>query len=178
VILNRIAFVAALLLLAAEPEAADPKPDNLIVYGSGFAFAVREPAGWIGDTKRASEYGASVVLYPRGANPGQPNVALIRVLIARKADEDTAADLEHDMKGYRARFHGIRFKDIEVTHPSYRSFPKLFFVPGQFFEYITYLNPGADNPYLMSVSMNKQSQEATPSEFAAYQQVIGSLQLL
>ena len=44
---------------------AQPGLDSLLVYGEGFAFSVKEPEGWIGDTEHAGMYQANA-LYPRG----------------------------------------------------------------------------------------------------------------
>ena len=171
--------VLGLLLTTSICTAADTqKLDNLIVYGEGFGFTVKEPSGWIGDTQRAGQFQANVIFYPRGANLESSNTPIIRVLVARKVDEDTATDLAHDMKGYQAQYKDVKFKDIKVAHPTYRPFAKLFYAPGRFFEYVTYLNPGVGKPQLLSVSMNKQQSEATESEFSAYTRVIASLQLL
>jgi hypothetical protein len=177
-IARRAVTTIALLFLSAMVWAADQKLDNFIVYGEGFAFSLKEPAGWVGDIRRASEFGANVILYPAKANLNAQAVPIVRVVVSSKADEDTAADLAHDMESYRSEFSEAKFKDIAVSHASYRTFAKLFYVPGKFYEYVTYVNPGADSSNLLSVSLNKQRTEATAAELSAYGQVIQSLQLL
>ena len=171
-------LLAAFLVTASAPSmAAEPEPDNLIVYGEGFAFSVKEPDGWIGDVEKSQEFAANLILYPRGASLKSPGTPIIRVLISRKADEDTSADLAHDMEQYRAGYPGVQFKDVAISHPVYSTYPKLFFIPGRFFEYTTYLNPGSGRWQLISLAMNKQRQEATASELSAYKQIIASLLL-
>lgn len=95
-----------------------------------------------------------------------------------KVDDNTQEDLSHDMNGYKDQYGGIQFEDISVTHPSYRTFPKLFTVPGQFYEYVAYVNPGPGKKQMFSVSMNKQKTEATPHELNTFQEIIASLRLL
>jgi len=170
-------LAGVLAALIAPSRAAEPRRDNLIVYGEGFAFSVKEPPGWVGDAEKSKEFQANLVLYPRGAILKNPGTPIIRVLISRKADEDTAADLAHDMSGYRAKYPAVQFKDVAISHPKYSTYAKLFFIPGQFFEYTTYLNPGAGKWQLISVAMNKQRQEATASELSAYKQIVASLLL-
>ena len=103
--------------------------------------------------------------------------APIFVKILGKADEDTAGDLAADMKGYRSRYPKVEFADIDVPHPSYRVFPKLFFIPGKFYEYVAYLNPGQGQPLIFSVWMSAE-QPATAEELSALRFVVKSLVLL
>ena len=44
-------------------------------------------------------------------------MALIRVRVSGKADENTMGDLQADMDGYRQEYAGVAFEDIAVAHP-------------------------------------------------------------
>ncbi len=55
---------------------------------------------------------------------------------------------------------------------------KRFYIPGQFYEYVTYVNPGPKKPVLLSVSMNTQKLEASEKELEAYKSAVQSLTLL
>jgi len=166
-------LVLVLAILATLPlERAEA--DGLIVYGSGFAFTVSEPPGWIGDTKAAATLGANIIFYRRGETAVRSK-ALIRVLVADKVDENTVADLESDERDYRQRYPKVIFKDVAVSHAEYKTYPKLFCVPGEFYEYVTYLNPGPTRPLLLSVSMNTQKEPATAEEWKTYHSIVSSL---
>ena len=170
-------FILPLYLLAGETSRTEKKLDALLVYGKGFVFSVNEPSGWVGDIEGAKKYSANIIFYPAG-KIHDPTQAVIRVLVIDKVDENTQEDLTHDMNGYKARYSGVKFKDISVSHPTYRIFPKLFTVPGQFYEYVAYVNPVPGKKQMFSVSMNKQKSEATTRELSAYQEIIASLRLL
>ena len=176
-ILLLASFLLPLSLLAGEASHTKKKLDALLVYGEGFVFSVKEPAGWVGDIEGAKNFSANIIFYPAG-KLHDPTQAVIRVLIVDKMDENTQEDLSHDMNGYKNQYPGIKFKDISISHPMYRTFPKLFTVPGQFYEYVSYVNPGPNKKQMFSVSMNKQKEEATRNELAIYQQIISSLQLM
>jgi len=180
--IQRIILLISLLslpltLLAGEGNHVDKRLDALLVYGDGFVFSVKEPQGLIGDINEAKRYSANIIFYPKG-KLNDTSQTLIRVLIVDKVDENTQKDLAYDMSTYRSKYPEIKFKDISVAHPSYRTFPKLFYIPGQFYEYVTYVNPSPGKKLMFSVSMNKQKTEATPSEFSAYKKVVKSLLLL
>ena len=155
---------------------AKPKGDGLLVYGDGFMFAVKEPSGWKSDIQNASRLGANIAFYHAGESP-ESAVALVRVRVSGKVDENTAGDLQADMDGYRQEYAGVDFEDIAVAHPRYRTFAKLFFVKDAFFEYVAYLNPGKGVPFILSVSMNKQGTRATKAEFESFQEVVRTLRL-
>jgi hypothetical protein len=162
-----LAILATLPLRTAEA-------DGLIVYGSGFAFAVSEPPGWIGDIKGAAAFGANIIFYQRGETPAHAS-AVVRVLVADKVDENTVTDLESDERDYRQRYPKVIFKDIAVSHASYAVYPKLFCVPGEFYEYVTYLNPGPRLHFLLSVSMNTGKESANSEDWKTYNSIVRSL---
>lgn len=170
-------FLLPSSLLAEETTRTEEKLDALLVYGKGFVFSVKEPSGWVGDIENARKYYANIIFYP-ATQKYETAQTIIRVLIVNKVDDNTQDDLLHDMKEYRNRYPAIEFKDFNVTHPTYRIFHKLFTVPGQFYEYVAYINPGPQKKHIFSVSMNKQKKEATSSELGVYQKIIASLQLL
>ena len=39
----------------------DKSIDNLMVYGDGFTFSLKEPQGWTGDIDNAAKYQANIV---------------------------------------------------------------------------------------------------------------------
>lgn len=170
-------FLLPIYLQAGAASRIEKKLDALLVYGEGFVFSVKEPSGWVGDIESAKQYSANIIFFPAGKIHDSTQT-VIRVLIVDKVDENTQEDLSHDMSGYKDQYGGIQFEDISVTHPSYRTFPKLFTVPGQFYEYVAYVNPGPSKKQMFSVSMNKQKTEATPHELNVYQEIITSLRLL
>ena len=169
----------AVVILAGTPclPGEEKKLDRLIVYGEGFAFGVKEPAGWKADTKNAATLDANILFY-RPAETIDTAIALIKIRIGSKVDENTAGDLAADMDGYKSRYPGIQFRDLDVSHGKYRVFSKLFTVPDQFYEYVVYLNPGKQTTKLFSVSMNKEKLAATREELAAFSEIVGSVELL
>jgi len=82
------------------------------------------------------------------------------------------------MREYRAQYPRIQFKDIPAKHPNYLCLAKVFYVPGKFYEYVTYVNPGPQKPVLFSVSMNTQNSEANAKELEGFESAIRSLTLL
>ena len=153
-----------------------PRPGGLLVYGADFVFAVTEPQGWTGDTSNAEKWGCNALFYPKGEVP--ENATLIRVNVARKSGDDVSEALKVDMERYKGRYPEVQFKNIDVAHADYRSFAKLFLSPGQFSEYVAYLDPGAKTRHLLSVAMSKSRAEANSAEMKAYRAVIRSVVLL
>ena len=152
--------------------------DGLVVYGDAWAFMVSEPKGWHGDTGQvAQEYQVNIVFVPENAASRQADVT-IRVRVNGKADESVADDLRADMDEYRTKYSKVKFADLKVDHPRYPLASKLFFVPGEFFEYVAYVNPGKGYSQVFSVALSKANEAATPTELAAYQKVLGSVMFM
>lgn len=162
--------------LAGEMPHVENKLDSLLVYGQGFIFSVKEPAGWKGDTVTAAQFSTNIIFYPASQLPEKAQT-IIRVLVADKVDENINEDLAHDMNEYRAQYPNIVFKKLAFSHPNYQVFSKLFIVPDNFYEYVTYVNPGSAKKLMFSVTMNKQKKEASELELDVYQKIIASLQM-
>jgi hypothetical protein len=156
---------------------AQQKLDQLLIYGDKFLFSVKEPAGWKGDTAGAEKFQSNVVLH-EATQPAESLDGLIRVRLNDKTDENISEDMEDDIRSYRAQYPQIRFKDIAIKNPAYPAVAKVFYVPGQFYEYVTYMNPGLGKPFIFSVSMNSQKSEATAKQLGAYESTVASLKLL
>ena len=151
--------------------------DSLLVYGEGFAFGVKEPAGWRSDTEaEAAKLHANIVFFP-SAGPKAGEVS-IRVRVNAKVDEDTIKDLQADMEGYRKEYPKIQFEEIPFKHAEYATFAKLFVQPGELYEYTAYLNPGPRYPFNLSVALSKEKSAATADELAAYETVLKSLKVV
>jgi len=176
--LGRLKARLLALAIAGVALSIQARADGLVVYGQDWAFTVAEPTGWHGDTAdSAARYQVNIVFLPDDSQSKRADVT-IRVRVNKKADELIAADLEADMNEYRAKFKKIRFADLKVHHPSYPLVSKLFFVPGEFFEYVAYVNPGKEYPYDFSVALSKANDPASPAELAAYQKVLQSVMFM
>jgi hypothetical protein len=172
----KLIFILFFVLRGIDSLAAE-KLDNLIIYGDNFMVSAKEPTGWKGDSTNASGYHVNLVFYRNNENV-QNAKTVIRILIADKTDENTTEDLKYDMESYRKQYPKAQFKDISVKHPEYKTYPKLFYVSNSFYEYVTYLNPGMNYRYNISVSMNVQNTEANTDDMKAYSYVIESIKAL
>lgn len=165
-----------LLLLLSSPALAETveRKEPILIQGDAFTVSVMEPAGWLADSTAHASEKESLVLSRAGSYGGTARPAM-RVLVSGKTDESTEEDLKFDMETYRRKFPGVQFRDIVVKHPEYRAFPKLFYVKGDFYEYVTYLNPGRTFTYLITVSMTIPTAEATSEDLQAYAALVASI---
>jgi hypothetical protein len=171
-LLRIVTFVAALAVSLGQE-----KLDRLLVFGDGFAFGVKEPSGWQGDTDAANSIGANILFCKKGESVRRFS-ALIYVRINEKTDEDLSGDLKADMDGYKREHPDVEFRDLVATHPDYAVYSKLFVLPRKSFEYVAYVNPGKGKPLMFSVAMNVPKREAYAEELKAYQAVLSSLTLI
>lgn len=153
------------------------KPDSLIVNTEQLSFAVREPSDWRGDTVAASKYDASIVFFPSNELSKSADVT-IRIRLIRKVDEHVANLLAAGMDGYRKKYSDIQFADLMIDHPTYATYSKLCFVPRRFYDYVTYINPGKDAPYVLSVELSVAKRPANEYERTALDSVARTLRVI
>jgi hypothetical protein len=174
-----IATIAGLLstiTLAQSPPPKSKSPmDSILVYGQDFVFSLKEPQGWRCTCgPEATEYGVNAILFPSAAESRARHVQ-IRVRVNEKVDENTAEDLNADMREYKKKYPKVEFAPLDIAHPEYRTYGKVFELPNDFYEYVAYLNPGPGSSYTLSVAMSKEKAPATSEELAAYTKVLKSL---
>jgi hypothetical protein len=115
-------FILSLVLSGAIAHAAD-KPGSLTIRGDNFTISAREPQGWKGDSTNAVFSRVNLVFYRTNENI-QNAKTLIRVLVSKQTEENTAEDLKYDMEGYRKQYADVQFKDMPMKHPAYRTYAK------------------------------------------------------
>jgi len=173
-------FFLLLLLIGcaafgAVPDSAQIK--NIAITGNGFIFTLKEPAGWICDTKLASEYKANAILYAN-EDSIKSGGALIQLSVFYKQDEFTDKDLEEDVNNYKTTYSNLQEANVDIVHPKYRTYGKLEYVPGDFYQYIIYLNPGYTYKYGLSAAMNVYKRPATVEELKAFKEIVSTLLML
>jgi hypothetical protein len=165
--------------IALPPTYFAPAPDTttMRVTGTGYAYSVKEPKRWRGDTERAKDFFSNIVFY-ENEQTLTAGGALIQVLLFKKQDENTIDDLNHDVNGYKREFPTAKVKDVKYKHKNYVCFAKVVYLQSRFYQYICYINPGKKFQNGFSVAMNVQKREPTKQELLAFESVIQSLNSL
>ncbi len=145
-------------------------PDYKVFLG------VKEPNDWVGDIIKAPEY-YSVAMFYQSEKSFKAGGSVIKVVVYKKTDENTVADLEYDMNQFRKDNHNGKFKDFQITHSDYAAFGRLAFVKNHTYEYVTYLNPGREFETGVLVRMEIGKREATKAEWAIYEETVRSIHL-
>ena len=147
----------------------------MTVTTKDYTFTVQTPAGWTGDIEGAKKYQGSVLFTqkPEAATPGGGQVL---VGVYHKFDENVGLRLETDTQNYRKQYPKLELGELDAKHPQYATFPRTFSQAGEFYQYVTYLNPGSLYSYSLFVAMYKKTP-ATPAELAAYKEIVRSLKM-
>jgi len=148
---------------------------GIVIFGDGFVFLVSEPDGWDTDTgQQAKEYSVNAIFFPRSEASRSHHVN-IRVRLNRKTTEDPDEDMTGDLKGYKKRYPSAKFAKLSEKHAQYKTSAGLFYTENDFYDYVAYLNPGAQCRFMFSVALSKEKRPATPGELAAFTHVLRSL---
>ncbi len=171
-----IAFALSTFFVHAQDK-QPPKMDNIVVYGEGFEFAVKEPVGWIGDMDNAEQFQANLIFYKSKedlANGG----AIVQLTIFKKQDEKTEDDLAYDIEGYQKEYKDLKQQDISISHKEYKCYSKLVYAEGKFYQYLVYINCGVKFKKGISVAMNISKRQASEEELKTFRDIIASLVML
>ena len=174
-IISLLLFVLLASTAALAQKTSEQKLDRLIVYGKDFSFGVKEPAGWVADTDSQAQRFHVNVVFTKEKQDSDDKTVTIRVRVNKKVDENTIEDLNYDMEQYKKEFPNAQFSPLNEVHSEYKTFGKQVYVPGQFYEYVAYLNPGPGSRYTFSVALSKKGTAATPEQLRAYDEVLKSL---
>ena len=150
---------------------------NLIVYGNGFAFGVKEPEGWTGDTENAEEFHSNIIFYKSKSDLDNGG-ALVQVYSFNKLDEKTEQDLEYDIQTYVLQYPDLKQENFEVSHKDFKCYSKMMFVENKFYQYTVYVNPGVKFTSGSSVAMNISNRRANEDELQAFRGIIASLMMM
>ena len=153
------------------------KTDYIIIYGNDFSFSLKEPTGWTGDIKTASKYGANIIFY-QSKNDLTNGGALIQAYAFAKQDENTVEDLKYDIGSYKKTYPNLKEDSFKAIHKDYNTFSKLIYIKDDFYQYITYINPGNKFKKGVTVAMNVSKKSATEKELIAYRAIVSSLIML
>lgn len=161
-------------LCYAQQTKTDTTIDNHLVFGEGFSFSLKAPKGWIGDIENAANYNANIILYT-SKNELLNGGAIIQAQAFSKNDENTNEDLAYDISSYKNEYPALKEQNLVAKHKTYKTYSKLIFVDNNFFQYITYINPGIEFHKGVSIAMNIAKVPATEEELAAYKQIVNSM---
>jgi hypothetical protein len=160
----------------AEATKEETKPGVMTVTTKDYTFTVHTPEGWTGDTENAKKYQGSIY-FSQKSEAATPGGAKVLVGIYHKFDENVGLRLETEIQNYRKEYPKLELGELNIKHPRYDTFQKVLSQSGDFYQYVTYLNPGNLYSYSLFVAMSKKKTPATPAELAAYKDIVQSLQM-
>jgi hypothetical protein len=158
---------------AAAAPAADPS--YLTVREKDYVLTVHRPAGWQDDAEAAKKYRGKFLFRPQPEAGKADTGALLVVSTYHKFDENVALRLESDTESFRKQFPNLVLGTLDVKHPKYATYGRVFSQPDGFYQYVTYLNPGGSQPYAVYVALGREKGAATPAELAAFKELVESL---
>jgi len=185
-ILSALAVLGPMKSLAGAQQAAAPaKPaapsagtdiPKVDVEIKDFSFSARKPAGWREDAEGAKKYQVNLVFVPE-AEEARAGGATIQVSADHKFDENVALRIQSQIEAYRSRYPHLETGDLDAKHPRYTTFTKQVSQPGDFYQYIAFVNPGSLSPYVFYVSLTTRKAAPTAAEAAAFREVLESLEV-
>jgi len=155
--------------------AAAADPSYLTVREKDYVLTVHRPVGWQEDAEGATKYRGKFLFRPQPEAGKADSGTVLLVSTYHKFDENVALRLQSDADSFRKQFPNLVEGTVDVKHPRYATYARVFSQPDGFYQYVTYLNPGGSQPYAVYVALGREKGAATPAELAAYKQLVESL---
>jgi hypothetical protein len=170
---------AALLILcaagaavaAAPPAAPTADPSYLTVREKDYILTVHRPA----DAEGVKKYNGKFLFRPQPEAGKADSGAVLLVSTYHKFDENVGLRLQSDTESFRKQFPNLEQGTLDVKHPKYATYGRVFSQPDGFYQYVIYLNPGGAQPYAVYVALGREKGAATPAELAAFKDLVESL---
>ncbi len=156
---------------------AQTTDQSVLVNTDSVKFRVGEPKGWMADVDNAGQFASNVVLYTSLDNVNAGG-GMVQITATSKKDLDTAKELEAEIASYNENYPTVKQKDLVTSHKMYKCFSALLYVNGDFYRYITYVNPGDSFKKELIVILNVRKRPATETEIDAYKNIVESLEML
>ncbi len=159
---------------------AQQTTERIVIENDDYQYSLLAPKGWDSDMENAADIMCDVAFFPatfslEGAvESGEP---IIQVTAFEKQDENTIQDLNFDLEQYKKEYAGVKFAAIDIQHAFYKTYSKLAFVEGVFYQYLTYINAGSKFSNAISVAMNTAEHPATEAQIKAFEAVVVSLKM-
>ena len=159
----------------APPAAPTADPSYVTVREKDYILTVHRPAGWQEDAEGVKKYNGKFVFRPQPEAGKADSGAVLLVSTYHKFDENVGLRLQSDTESFRKQFPNLEQGTLDVKHPKYATYGRVFSLPGGFYQYVTYLNPGGSQPYAVYVALGREKGAATPAELAAFKDLVESL---
>ena len=125
----------------------------------------------------ARDFDAEMVLYMNNDSVNKGG-ALVQLVSFPKADEETGEDLKADIEQYKGNFPELVEEDFSTQHPAYGCFARCLYVEGDFYQYLVYVNPGANFKRGVSLALNTSKRRPTDEELRGFRQIVYSFVML
>jgi hypothetical protein len=165
-----VTFLAALSFVAVAFAAERDRPVTA-VYGQGWILGIRVPDGWqTSCCEKADKFGANLILW-RGSLPVDNGFGVMRITVWPKDGSTIEEEWTNNQTQFKGAFPSAEFKPLKAPNDNYKTISAIFNIPGQYSDYVTFIEPGGNSKHRVSVALSSKTP-LTETELSAYLSVV------
>jgi len=137
--------------------------DQLLIYGNGWMFNVKEPKGWRCYTEDAYRYHMNAY-FCLGKKNINNSPATMNIEVLRKGGKTLQERLAIDMEDYKKQSKSLEFLDFLVDGIKYESISKIYIINDKTTDYVCFLDPSKDSPWYLVFVLHGPKEESPKYE--------------
>jgi len=137
--------------------------DQLLIYGNGWMFNVKEPKGWIGHTEDAYRYRVNIY-FCLGKKSFDKSPVVMHISVNNKRGETLQQKMDSDVADYKKQHKKLELQEFPISEPAYKVLSKKYSYDDKTTDYVCFLDPDEDSPLYMVLVLNGPKEETPKYE--------------
>jgi hypothetical protein len=151
------------LLLFLVVTVGSSQMDQLLIYGDGWAFNVKEPTGWRCHTEDAYRYQVNAY-FCLGKKTFSKSPVVMHISVNSKRGEILQQKMDYDIAYYRKHHKKIELQEFPMSELAYEALSKKYTYDEKTIDYVCFLDPDKDSPLYLVFVLNGPKEESPKYE--------------
>jgi hypothetical protein len=148
------------LLLFLVVTVGSSQMDQLLIYGDGWAFNVKEPTGWRCHTEDAYRYRMNAY-FCLGKKNIKKSPAIMHISVHSKGGDSIQQSISFDIEDYQKHSKTLDLQEFLIEGSDHELVSKKYVIDNKTADYVCFLDPGKDSPlYLVFVLHGPKGESA------------------
>jgi hypothetical protein len=137
--------------------------DELLIYGNGWMFNVKEPTGWTGHTEDAYRYRVNAY-FCLGKKSFNKSSVVMHITINSKRGDTLQQIINSDIADYKKRHQKLELQEFPISELGYEVLSKKYSYDEKTIDYVCILDPNKDSPFYLVFVLNGPKEESPKYE--------------
>ena len=137
--------------------------DQLLIFGNGWMFNVKEPTGWTGHTEDAYQYHVNIY-FCLGKKTFSKSQVVMHISVNSKRGETLQQKMDYDIAYYKKQHKKIELQEFPMGELAYEVLSKKYTYDEKTIDYVCFLDPDKDSPLYLVFVLNGPKEDSPKYE--------------